>query len=65
MPWWSVSIESYGLVDDSLCDQVWRYKVIYQGNRLPTWILMFLPCLMFAGSVGQHFLVLLYVREEV
>ncbi|KAH7884134.1 hypothetical protein F5I97DRAFT_1898759 [Phlebopus sp. FC_14] len=40
---------------------VWRFKVIYQGCRVPTWIVMLFPGLMLAGSVAMGVMFLIQV----
>ncbi|KAG9310501.1 hypothetical protein JVU11DRAFT_9647 [Chiua virens] len=39
--------------------QVWRFKVIYQSCRFPTWIVMLLPNLLFVGSGAMGILLLI------
>ncbi|KIJ64927.1 hypothetical protein HYDPIDRAFT_89869 [Hydnomerulius pinastri MD-312] len=40
---------------------VWRCKVIYQGCRVPIWIVMLLPCLMLAASIAMGIMFLIQV----
>ncbi|KAI9461082.1 hypothetical protein HD554DRAFT_2028457 [Boletus coccyginus] len=40
---------------------VWRFKVIYERCRAPTWVVILFPCLMLAGSVAMGIMFLIQV----
>ncbi|KAJ7609352.1 hypothetical protein DFH06DRAFT_1247242 [Mycena polygramma] len=68
---WNIPVDAVGnvlfVLTNWMTDAIllWRFKVIYDQCRVPIWMVMLFPCLMFTGSLamGSLFLYQLFVKN--